>query len=259
MAEVANRSGRQAWRCAGGWLLALASLVGVQMGQAADLQALRQQTRGLPPDDSGAALLRATADQLLDAQRALAREAGAMSPRERAMAEAQLDIAAEKLQVALAEQGGRSGLAAASAQRAADEAGASASRRGQRRRVEVTVEPAAALEVYAVPLGVLQYVGTLSDPKLRTLLDLGRFRNPTTPSADTLETGGDYAVWVAPPDRIDAVMQLLRQRGLRPYRTVPGRQDGDIALRFVGEADRVRLPAAPEPASAPVQKGASAP
>lgn len=244
-----TRQGRWRWRALTAGLL----LVGLSGAWAADLQALHQHTRTLSPDDSGTAALRATADRLLDAERALAREVGAMSPRERAMAEVQLDIAAEKLEVALVEQGGRSGLAIANAQRAADEASASAVRRGTRRRVEVTVEPAAALEVYAVPLGVLQYVGTLSDPKLRTLLDLGRFRNPTTPSADTLETGGDYAVWVTPPDRLDAVMQLLRQRSLRPYRTVPGREDGEIVLRFVGEADRVHLPAAP------AQKGASAP
>lgn len=224
------------------------------IGATARILEIHQQTRQLPLDDS-TIRLRAVADQLLDAERALAREIEAMSPRERAMAAVQIDIAAEKLQVALAEQGGRSGLAVASAQRAADEASASAARRGTRRRVEVTVEPAAVLEVYAVPLGVLQYVGTLSDAKLRTLLDLGRFPNPTTPSADTLETGGDYAVWVAPPGRLDAVMQLLRQHGLQPYRTVTGRADAAVALRFVGETDRVRLPAAPQTA----EKGASTP
>lgn len=233
------KAGVLALWCFAGVLTAHAADVG--RVRTADLRAMDRQIRSLPADES-TTRLRSTAVQLRTAEKTLAKQAGAMSPRERAMAEVQLDIATEKLKVALDEQGGRSGLAIASAQRAADEAAASARRASPQRRVEVTVEPAATLEVYAVPLGVIQYVGTLSDSKLRNLLDLGRFSNRTTPASGLLETGGTYAVWVAPPDRLDAVIQLLRQRMLTTYRKVDAQSDEVVSLRFVGEADRVRLP-----------------
>lgn len=223
--------------------------------QALGLDPLRQQIRQLPADEvtpTDRQRLDVAAARLQLAERALARQAEAMTPRERVMAQVQLGIATERLKLAVTEQGGRSGLALSSAVRAADEASASAQRApgSQRRSVTVRVSAAgpagaspAPLEVYAVPLGVVHYVGTLSDAKLRNLLDLGRFAQRTSPATDELETGGDYAVWIAAPNRLEAVAQLLRQRGLSSYRKIGAQDVAPITLDFI-ETDQVRLPAA---------------
>lgn len=98
------------------------------------------------------------------------------------------------------------------------------------------------LEVYALPLGVLLYASALPDQKLRNVLELGRFAQLTSPAADQLETGGDYAVWVAQPHRMDDVLRLIRQQkdALR-YRRVPGQVTAPVVLSF-SEADQARLP-----------------
>lgn len=220
-----------------------------------NLQLLRGQILQLPADEvSNADRLRLSgaATQLERAQQSLAAQSNALSPRERGMAQVQIDIAVERLNVAVTEQGGRGGLALSSATRAAEEASAIASRApgSQRRAITVRVSPArdgtapAPLEVYAVPLGVVNYVGTLSDAKLHNVLDLGRFAQRTSPAVDQLETGGDYAVWIALPDRLAAVMQLLRQRGLTAYRKVAAHDSTPITLDFT-ESDQLRLPALP--------------
>jgi hypothetical protein len=233
----------------------LAASVGVGCAaQGAGLGAVREQIRQLPADEVTTAdrqRLDAAAAQLQAAEQVLARQAEAMSPRERAMAEVQLGIATERLRVAVTEQGGRSGLALAGAERAASEASANAQRPpgSQRRAVTVRVSAAKAaaapapLEVYAVPLGVVHYINTITDAKLRNLLDLGRFAQRTSPAADQLETGGDYAVWIAAPDRLEAVAQLLRQRGLTRYRRVGAQDAAPITLDFA-ETEQVPLPGA---------------
>jgi hypothetical protein len=245
--------------------LALAWLLGAcaHAAEPAALETLQRQIRELPDGEVSTRdrqRLTEAAEQLQAAQQALAQQptsrccafphAGAMSERERVMAEVQLGIATERLKVAVADQGGRSGLALPAALRAADEASASARRASGARRVEVSVTPAhtggqaRALQVYAVPLGVIAYVGTLPEAKLRYVLEIGRFTGMTSPAADQLETGGDYAVWIAEPHRLDDVAQLLRQRGLTSYRKVDGRDPGPISLTFT-EAEQVRLPAPP--------------
>lgn len=261
---VWGRSPQRAAACASRRVLVALLAAGLCAGcaaQGAGLGALQEQIRRLPADEVTAVdrqRLEAAAAQLQAAEQALARQAGAMSPRERAMAEVQLGIATERLKVAASEQGGRSGLALAGAERAANEVSANAQRPpgSQRRAVTVRVSAAKAaatpapLEVYAVPLGVVHYVGTLSEAKLRNVLDLGRFAQRTSPAADQLETGGDYAVWIAAPNRLEAVAQLLRQRGLTHYRKVGAQDAAPITLDFA-EADQVPLPKPTTPGSPP--------
>lgn len=256
-AGVWGRSPQRQGRAVGAALagLALAWLLGAcaHAAEPAALETLQRQIHELPDGEVSARdrqRLTDAAAQLQAAQRALAQQAGAMSEREQVMVEVQLGIATERLKVAVADQGGRSGLALPGALRAADEAGVSARRAAGARRVEVSVTPAQpggqarALQVYAVPLGVITYVGTLPEAKLRYVLEMGRFTGLTSPAADRLETGGDYAVWIAEPHRLDDVAQLLRQRGLTSYRKVDGRDLGPINLTF-SEAEQVRLPAPP--------------
>lgn len=251
-------------------LLALALLTAAFSASAldspasTDLSTLRRDIQRLPPSDIAPrdkVRLKTVANQLLAAETALARQSAAMTPRERAMAEAQLLAASDSLQTAVAEQG-RSALALAGAEQTARDASASALRKGGpvRRPVEVQVTStrpgsvAPPMDVYALPLIYITRgpPASMSDAKLRHLLDVGRFTQPTSPSTDRLETHGDYALWIAPPNRIDALLPLVRQRALTNYRRVSAGPSEPITL-VLSEDDQVRLPPPPsaaEPASA---------
>jgi hypothetical protein len=92
--------------------LLAASLCAACAAQGASLGTLRQQIQRIPADEVTAAdrqRLDDAATQLQSAEEVLARQTAAMSPRERAMAEVQLGIAAERLKVAVTEQGAGAG------------------------------------------------------------------------------------------------------------------------------------------------------
>lgn len=229
-----------------------------------NLRTLYRDIQRLPASDIAPrdkARLKTVANQLLAAETALAHQSATMTPREQAMAEAQLLAASESLQTAVAEQG-RSALALFGAEQSAQDASASAQRKGGpvRRPVEVQVTAtrpgsvAPPMDVYALPLIYITrgVPASMSDAKLRHLLDVGRFTQPTSPSTDRLETHGDYALWIAPPNRIDALLPLVRQRALTNYRRVSAGPSEPITL-VLSEDDQVRLPSPPraaEPASA---------
>lgn len=191
-----------------------------------------------------------------------------MTPREQAMAEAQLLAAQDSLQTAMVEKG-RSALALFGAEQSAQDASASAQRKGGpvRRPVEVQVTSsrpgsvAPPMDVYALPLIYLTrgVPASMSADKLRRLLELARFERPTSPSIDRLETHGEYALWIAAPSRVDAVLSLVRQRALTHYRRVSTGPSEPITL-VLSEDDQVRLPPAPDAAApAPAAASGSAP
>jgi hypothetical protein len=89
---------------------------------------LRRDIQRLPPADLSPrdkARLQSVADQLLAAEAALAHQSASMSPREQAMAEAQLLAAEDSLRTAVNEQG-RSAFALFGAEKSARDASASA-------------------------------------------------------------------------------------------------------------------------------------
>lgn len=206
---------------------------------------------------SGAVMAQTTEDvarvrtQLTATEQALAQQAANLSRRERAIAEAQLGLAQEALQQALDNRGSTRGNDLSEAQSATSGAQTSLAQAGTiRRRVEVRVSPeveggrAPVLEVYALPLALLNLAPVVPENKLRNVLDLLRFSQHTSPAVDQLETDGDYAVWVAPPNRLDAVLQLVRQRGVTMYRKVRSKAPGAVTLVF-SATEQVVLPPLP--------------
>lgn len=226
----------------------------------AELQTLQSQIQRLPDADPGEqARLRELAAALLAAERDLAQQAGQLSPRERAVAEAQIDVAAARLKTAATEPSGSRGTALAAVAQATATAGSAARQTpgAVRRRVEVVVTPtqpggpAAPLDVYALPLGVLLHAHLLSEAHVRQLLETLRFKRPTSPSVDQLESGGNYALWVATPDQTAAMTTLVHSRSPFAYRTIKASDTEPGTIEF-SEASQVYLLA---PASAAASQG----
>lgn len=248
-------------------LLALALLTAAFSASAldspasSDLRTLRRDIQRLPAADISVrdkVRLKSVADQLLAAESALARQSASMSPREQAMAEAQLLAAEDSLRTAVNEQG-RSAFALFGAEKSAQDASASAQRKGGpvRRPVEVQVTStrpgsvAPPMDVYALPLLYITrgVPASMSDAKLHSLLALARFSQRTSPSIDRLETHGEYALWIAAPDLRNAMPSLVRQRALTNHHQRVSTGPSEPITLVLSEDDQVRLPPAADPAS----------
>jgi hypothetical protein len=111
------------------------------------------------------------------------------------------------------------------------------------------------MDVYALPLLYITrgVPASMSDAKLNGLLALARFTQRTSPSIDRLETHGEYALWIAPPDLRDAMPTLVRQRALMNHHQRVSTGPSEPITLVLSEDDQVRLPSpanAAEPASA---------
>ncbi|MBK7464645.1 MAG: hypothetical protein IPJ50_19370 [Betaproteobacteria bacterium] len=221
------------------------------IARQAELQMLQTQIQRLPAADAAKHThLKELASKVLAADGDLARQAEHLSPRERAVAEAQIDVAIAQLKAAATEPSGSHSIALAMAAQAVEVAGNSARQApgAARRQVVVVVKPtnpsgqAAPLDVYALPLGVLLHAHLLRDTHLLQLIEALRFKQLTSPSVDQLESGGTYALWVASPNQVTAMTALVHSRTRFAYRTI--KADTEPGTIEFSEASQVRLPAA---------------
>ena len=211
--------------------------------QGLELQRTRAMVdgAGLGGDDKRR-LLGAT-DRVSRANQIFELQAPGMSPRQRVLAEAQVDLAGRAL---------RSATVDPAALRAADSVAASAESYARMvtqapRRLQVIVKPARAgqiaepMDVYVLPIGLVEY-GELTDvTKIRNVLQTLKFVNPTSPSTGDLEAGIPYAVWIGPRNATETMAQLVSNHGVLRYRSVDASRPRLDDLVFE-ESEKTRTP-----------------
>jgi hypothetical protein len=75
------------------------------------------------------------------------------------------------------------------------------------------------MDVYVLPIGVVQYGAELEPNQIRNVIEGLMFRTPTSPARGDLEPGYVYAVWVGSRNAVDAMAALVKQ-GKVTYRTI---------------------------------------
>jgi len=176
-----------------------------------------------------ARLLGAT-DQIERANAIFEARAATMSPRQRVIAEAQIELAGQTLRnadsTALAGAKTRElTLGAVDAVTASTESLARAVSLPPRRLtviVKPTVggQPAEAMDVYVIPRGFIVAGDQLDVSKIQRVLEIASFTKPTSPSSGELVAGIPYAVWIGPRNAFDAMARLIKAQGVKNSRSV---------------------------------------
>jgi hypothetical protein len=103
--------------------------------------------------------------------------------------------------------------------------------------VDVYVQPngakqADAMDVYVLPIGVIEYPVDLEVTQIRNVIDGLMFRNPTSPAHGDLEPGYVYAVWVGSRNAANAMAQLVRDRKVSYHTIDTNDWNGPFTITF---------------------------
>ncbi|WP_436309518.1 hypothetical protein [Variovorax sp. LjRoot130] len=192
--------------------------------------------------------LQVATDKIERANAVFEARATTMSPRQQALAAVQIEAATAQIRTAAVSASvDRPDAVLASAAIAADaETFAKLLSSGPRKlRVVVRSAPsgkaAEPLAVYVLPLGLVRYGPSTDETKLRNLIGVLTFSQPTSPSLGDVEPGVKYAVWVGPRHSVDLMAKLVKNGSVKKYVPVDA-TPASLADVIFDEADQIRAP-----------------
>lgn len=174
------------------------------------------------------AQVRTSVDHLQRANATFQSKAAAMSPKQRLLAGLQVDLATSALRTAsLVQSPGtpEAQMLLDGSTRLSIGADAAAKATGKPvHDVEVFVDPfgpkpAEPMDVYVLPIGLVEYPELLSTGQIVGTLDELKFNNPTSPARGEMVPGYIYAVWVGTRNAAAAMAQLVAQKKVK-YHTI---------------------------------------
>ncbi|SEB10089.1 hypothetical protein [Variovorax sp. YR216] len=198
--------------------------------QGVEIQRTRAMVSNASLKDADKARLLGATDQVERANAIFAANAARMSPRQRVLAEAQVELAGKTLRnadsSAFADATRRqSTLGAVDTIAASTESFARAVSLPPRKLTVIVKptpqgRPAEAMDVYVIPRGFMVAGDQLDLSKIRRILETLSFTTPTSPASGELEAGIPYAVWIGPRNAFDSMARLIQAQGVRNSRSV---------------------------------------
>lgn len=187
------------------------------------------------------ALVRTSVDHLERANGAFQAHATAMRPKQRLLAELQVDLATNALRTAALTKA----PSTPEAQLLLDNSirlstGANTAAQAIQRLahdVEIFVQPtggtpAEAMDVYVLPIGVVEYPDSLRSGQIASALNELKFNNPTSPSRGDLEPGYIYAVWVGTRHATAGMAKLVLERKVKYHTIDTADMTGSFTITF---------------------------
>jgi hypothetical protein len=214
-------------------------------GRASTISKVSQQV--LTPQQLGRfavaqqAQVRSSVEHLDNANRTFQAHAEAMRPKQRVLAGLQVDLATNALRTAALMKA----PGVPEAQLLLDNslrlsAGADAAAQATQKPahdVAVFVQPAGktpaeAMDVYVLPIGVVEYPEFIKSGQITSALDELKFNNPTSPARGDMEPGYIYAVWVGTRHASAAMAKLVLERKVKYHTIDSSDMKGGFTITF---------------------------